>query len=68
MAADYSVVSTQKYSYVDDTNRVVDGYRVFFTMTGYHETSYILVPTLSPEAVKTAIERVVKDRKALNTL
>jgi hypothetical protein len=68
MAAEYRVVSTQKYHYQDETSRVVDGYRVFFYLTAYDETHYVLVPTLAPDVVRKAIAQVLKDRKELATI
>lgn len=68
MSADFSIVSTQKYTYQDETNRLIDGFRVYYFLPAYHETHYILVPTLNPEAVKAAIAKVVADRKNLATL
>jgi len=68
MAAEYRVVSTQPYHYQDSTMRVVDGYRVYFYLTAYDETHYVLVPSLSPEAVKKAIAQVIADRKSIATI
>lgn len=68
MATEYSIVSTQKYTYQDDTSRLVDGFRVWFYFTAFHETHYIFVPSLNAATVKAAIEKVLKDRKDLATL
>jgi hypothetical protein len=68
MATDYRVVSTQPYHYQDATMRVVDGYRVYFYLTQYDETHYVLVPSLNPEAVKRAIALLIADRKSLGTV
>jgi len=65
MAAEYRVVSTQKYHYQDETSRVVDGYRVFFYLTAYDETHYVLVPNIGPDIVKKAILQVLADRKSI---
>lgn len=68
MATDFRVVSTQKYHYQDDTNRLIDGYRVFFFLPAFDETHYVLVPTLNPETVKKAISAVIADRKNIATI
>jgi hypothetical protein len=68
MAQDYRVVSTQKYSYLDETNRVVDGYRVFFFLPGFDETHSVNVPSIAPDTVKAAISKVVADRIAISKI
>ncbi len=67
MAADYNVVSTQPYTYLDETGQVVEGYRVYFNMTEFNETHFVQVPNLNPETVAKNIEGIVTDRKKLST-
>ena len=67
MANDYNIISTQPYSYLDETNNVVDGYRVYFTITEFAESHFVNVPTLAPVTVQKEIQAVVKDRKSIST-
>ncbi len=67
MPNDYTVISTQPYTYLDATNNVVDGYRVFFTITEFGETHFVNVPTLAPATIQKEIQAVVKDRKTIST-
>ncbi len=65
MAQDYSILSTQPYTYLDKTGSVIQGYRVNFEIYGYGETHFVLVPTLAKPTVEAAITAVINDRKAL---
>lgn len=67
MAVDYKIVSTQPYTYLDETQRVVDGYRVYFNLLAFNETHFVQVPNLNPDLVKNVITAFVKDRKDLST-
>jgi hypothetical protein len=65
MAAEYEVIRTQPYTYLDDTGRVVNGFRVDFRITAYDEVHTVNTNSLSQGVVGPAIDKVVKDRKAL---
>ena len=67
MPNDYTVISTQPYTYLDETGQVVDGYKVFFTITEFDETHFVLVRSLTPAVVKKAVEALVADRKNIST-
>ena len=67
MANDYKIVSTQPYSYLDETNNVVDGYRVYFNIPEFEETHFVHVPSLNPVTVQKVIVALVKDRKSIST-
>ncbi len=67
MAADYNIVSTQPYTYLDETSQVVEGYRVYFHLPEFNETHFVQVPNLNPATVSSAIEGIVTDRKKLST-
>jgi len=67
MPNDYNIISTQPYSYLDETNNVVDGYRVYFNITEFNESHFVNVPTLAPATVQKEIQAVVKDRKSIST-
>lgn len=67
MPADYTVISTQPYTYLDATGQVVDGYRVFFTITEFDETHFVQVPNLNPATVSKAVKALVADRKSIQT-
>ena len=67
MPNDYTTISTQPYTYLDETGQVVDGFKVFFTITEFDETHFILVKSLTPAVVKKAIGELVADRKSIST-
>lgn len=67
MAADYVVTGTQPYTYLDQNSQVINGFRVFFTLTAFNEAHFVLVPSLNPEVVKAAIVALAKQRKDLST-
>ncbi len=67
MAQEYQITGTQPYTYLDQNNQVVNGFRVFFALTAFNEAHFVLVPSLNPEVVKTAIGVLVKQRKDLST-
>lgn len=67
MANDYTDVITQPYTYLDNTNQVVDGFKVFFTITDFDENHFVLVPNLNPAIVTKAIKALVTDRKSIST-
>lgn len=63
MTSDYEIVNTQPYTYLDETGRVVNGYRVNFRILSYNEVHFVNVPALS--AAPAAILQVISERKAL---
>lgn len=67
MPNDYRVISTQPYTYLDETNNVVDGYRVFFNIVEFNETHFINVPTLNPSTIQNGIKALIADRKTIST-
>ncbi len=67
MANDYTVLSTQPYSYLDTTGQVVDGYRVYFLIPEFAETHFVQVPSLAPATVGKAVQALVDDRKNIST-
>ncbi len=67
MANEYSVISTQPYTYLDETGQVVDGFKVFFNVTEFDETHFVLVRSLAPALVTKAIKALVVDRKSIST-
>ena len=67
MPNDYALISTQPYTYLDETNQVVDGYRIHFTITEFDEAHFVQVPNLSPAVVKKAVTALVEDRKSIST-
>jgi hypothetical protein len=67
MAQDYVITGTQPYTYLDQNSQVVNGFRVFFSLTAFNEAHFVLVPSLNPEVVKTEIGKLVKQRKDLST-
>jgi len=67
MPYDYNVISTQPYTYLDETGQVVDGFKVFFTITEFDETHFVLVRSLVPAIVTKAVKGLVADRKNIST-
>ena len=67
MPNDYTVISTQPYTYLDETGQVVDGYKVFFNITEFDETHFVLVRSLTPAVVTKAVKALVTDRKNIST-
>ncbi len=67
MPNDYTTISTQPYTYLDETGQVVDGFKVFFTITEFDETHFVLVPSLTPGVVSKVIKALVADRKSIQT-
>lgn len=68
MAATYRVLSTQPWVYLDQTSRVVNGFRVFYELIEFGETHFVEVASLAPDLVKSAIEAQVKSRQDLAKL
>lgn len=67
MANDYTVISTQPYTYLDTTGQVIDGFRVFFEIPAFEETHFVQVPNLNPATVDKAAQALVDDRKNIAT-
>jgi len=67
MADGYRTISTQPYTYLDETGQVVDGYKVFFNITEFDETHFVLVKSLTPAVVAKEIKALVADRKTIAT-
>ena len=68
MATDYVVNTTQPYTYIDQANRLVNGYKVTFAITAYNEVHNVTVPSLNPDVVGAAIKAIVEQRKKLAAL
>lgn len=68
MAQDYKVTATQPFTYLDSLNQIVNGFRVFVTLTQFDEVHQVMVPNLNPETVKSAVQTLVTNRKALSQL
>ncbi len=68
MAQEFVVLATQPWVYTDATNRVVNGFRVFFRIVAFDEVHELFVPNLSPDVVKAAISKMVKDRTDLSKI
>jgi hypothetical protein len=68
MAAQYKVLSTQPWIYTDQTGRIIRGFRIFVSLLEFNETHELELPSLDPAAVKTAVEALVTQRKALSAL
>jgi hypothetical protein len=68
MAADFDVISTQPYTYLDQSGSVVNGYKVTFSLKAVNEVHFIFTPNLIPDVVKAEIMKVVSQRNALSKL
>jgi hypothetical protein len=65
MAAEYEVISTQPYTYLDDTGKVISGYRINFRILAYDEVHFVNASSLAAAVVGPAVSKVVSDRKSL---
>jgi hypothetical protein len=61
----YNGITTQPYTYLDPSGKVIRGYKVNFNIVKFGENHFVEVPTLDPAKVKAAIEKIVTDRTAL---
>jgi hypothetical protein len=68
MATNYTVTGSQPYVYLDTFNRVVDGFKVFFTYTPTGETYFVQVSSLDAGKVKAAIGTMVKNLDDISKL
>jgi|WetSurMetagenome_2_1015567.scaffolds.fasta_scaffold908260_1 hypothetical protein len=64
----YTITKTASQLYVDDSNVVIQGYRVFYTNEEYHEKDFVDVPNRDETVVKTAIMKEVEFRRKLAQL
>jgi hypothetical protein len=65
MTAEYEIIQTQPYSYLNDARQVVQGYLVHFAITAYDEVHQVMVTSLAKTIVEAAILPIVAQRKAL---
>lgn len=65
MAQEYRIVATQPFTYIDNLNQIVNGYKVFVELLQFNENHFVLVSTLNPDTVKNAVVALVTQRKAL---
>ncbi len=68
MAAEYRILATQPYTYIDAANMPVQGFRVTFELSQFREVHQINVPSLSDLVVKPEVEKILADRKRLAAL
>lgn len=64
----YTVTAAQPWMYLDDFQRTVKGFRVYFKINAYNETHYVEVPSLEKEVIRAKIDKIVADRDSLNQL
>ena len=65
--ADYIITRTMPTIYVDRSGNPVHGYTIYFDLTEFDETHYLNVPSLDEAVVKSAIERLLEQRRKLAT-
>jgi len=65
MAQEFTIDSTQPYTFLDNTRQVVNGFRVYFTINAYNEPHFVDVRSLDPAVVNPTVQKVVDQRKAL---
>jgi hypothetical protein len=68
MATNFTITGSQPYTYLDKFNRVVDGYKVFFTYVPNGATYFVNVATLDQGTVKTAVDALVKQLDDLSKI
>ena len=68
MAGKYTILETSPTVYQDPVKGVVSGVLVRFTLDDYNEVHEIRVPEMNVATVKTAIEKISKQRDDLAAL
>ena len=68
MSADFTVTSTQPWTYQDTRGQLVEGYKVWFYLPAFGETHFLMLPNLNPDLVRKAITELVNQRKNLSTI
>jgi hypothetical protein len=63
--ADYVITRTMPTIYVDRSGNPVHGYTVYFDLPEFDETHYLNVPSLDEAVVRSAIERLLDQRRKL---
>jgi hypothetical protein len=66
--ADYSITQTVPTVYLDKRGIAVNGYTVYINLPEFDEIHSIQVPNLDANGVKTAVDKLLKDRRALASL
>lgn len=66
--ATFRIVNAQNTLYIDNGGRPVNGYQIRVELNGFNETHEINVPSLEPEVVRQAVERLLAQREALANL
>lgn len=64
----YKVEKTSRYPYLDETDKVIDGYLVRVRLFEFDEVHEVKVPTLEPAIVETSINDLLDQRSAINNL
>lgn len=61
----FDVLGTQNNVYVDRSGQAVNGYAVRVLLVEFDEVHTVNVPNLQAETVKTAVESLLSQRRAL---
>jgi hypothetical protein len=68
MATDYSVVKTEPWTYIDATNKPIQGYRVTYLLPAFNEYHYLFEPVLNPDKIAVDLKAALDARKKLAAL
>lgn len=68
MGQHYSVIKAEPFTFVDDGNRVINGFRVQVMLTEFQETHFVHVARLDPVLVKREVDALVQQRQQLAKL
>jgi len=66
--ADYKVERTQPTVYIDKGGRAVQGFTVYVLLIDFDEVHELNVPSLAPDVVSEAAEKLLEQRQALAEL
>jgi len=68
MAENYTVTKTTPWTYLNEQGQPIKGYKVTIYIQKFKEEHDIYAPSLEPNTVKAAIEKLVSDREAVSKL
>ena len=64
----YSIQKTGNTTYIGPAGNVINGFLLTVLLVEFNETLLLNVPSLNADVVKTEIEKVLEQRKALANL
>lgn len=68
MAKVYTIDRTEPTTYLNNSGRPVEGYRIFFTMAEFGEGDEITMPDMNADAINKRIMEIITARQRLAQL